>query len=392
MTQYGQLMAGGGSSAAPGPLAARRLVPPLAAFFAVAALVDRPEPWRAAVLLVPPVLFGWWYVRPAVMPVLALAVPVSVGVAVWDGGMEPSLFIVSLLTLTAAAWEHRRPLAAAIVVVGLLTPVVPAVLSQRADITWPLWDLGILFPTVLGLSIRRLEQLTGELTAARQELAERAVLDERRRIGRDVHDLVGHGLAAVVLQVTSARHVLRRDLDAADEALCAAEDAGRRSLQEVRRTVDLWAAAQDPDGSPTATLTQMNGLLDTYRAAGLRVDFHASGDWARVPQGSAVSVYRIAQQALANAAQHAPAARTVVHLQVGANEVSLTVDSIGVCARRHGGRSGQGLASMRERARLAGGQLQAGPVENGWTVRCVLPLDSGDTSPPTGARSADVAR
>ena len=102
-----------------------------------------------------------------------------------------------------------------------------------------IWVVGIVFPWVLGRVFVRQAQLAAELDATRRELAQQALLAERRRIARDVHDFVGHGLAAVMLQVTSARHVLRRDPASAEEALRSAEEVGRRSMEELRRTVTL---------------------------------------------------------------------------------------------------------------------------------------------------------
>ena len=109
-----------------------------------------------------------------------------------------------------------------------------------------------MFPWVIGRAVARQLQLAAQLDATRRELAEQALLAERRRIARDVHDLLGHGLAAVMLQVTSARHVLRRDPAAAEEALRSAEDLGRRSMQELRRTVALLRSDEDRAVAPPA--------------------------------------------------------------------------------------------------------------------------------------------
>jgi len=226
------------------PLAGRQLVAPLAALFFLAALADPGRWWELLALALPVVLFALWPRRPGLLRLLTALTPPAVVVALWGGGLEPGMFIVSLLALTVAAWEDNRPLAAAGVLLSVLTPVVLGFLSP-AHVAWGIWILGILFPTVLGLTVRRLERVTAELARARDELAERAVLDERQRIGRDVHDLVGHGLAAVMLHLTGARHVLRRDVDAADEALRTAEEAGRASLQELRRAVDQLRREED---------------------------------------------------------------------------------------------------------------------------------------------------
>lgn len=367
--------------------AARWFVPVLAALFAAVAVIFTPGTWWESALVIASVgLFALWVRWPAIMPVLGLFTPAAVFTACIGGDLEPSLFLTSLLALVAAAWEDRRWLAWAIVILCILTPVLSSLAAPHERIGWPVWVLGIGFPAVIGLIIRRLERVSAELARARQELAERAVIDERRRIGRDVHDLVGHGLAAVMLQVTGARHVLHRDPAAADEALRVAEEVGRESMQELRRTVELLRSETAPTDAPPASLRQIRQLARTYAAGGLRVDFTESGDLDAALPSQALAAYRIAQQALANAAQHAADARTVVRLKVTPEVISLHVESIepgGAAPHGHDerpARTGHGLTSMRERARVAGGEFWAGPTATGWSVRCELPATPADAS------------
>jgi signal transduction histidine kinase len=233
-------------------------------------------------------------------------------------------------------------------------------------------------------------QLAAALEATRRELAEQAMLEERRRIARDVHDFVGHGLAAVMLQVTSARHVLRRDPDAAEEALRAAEDVGRRSMRELRRTVALLRS-DDDDGAvappvPVPTGLEIPELVEEARAGGLDVGLHVDGDLASVEPGVGLALHRIAQEALANAARHAPHARTVITVAVGDDEVTLVADTAGPVTpvapppKAEAGRRSYGVVGMRERASALGGELTAGPTVDGWRVSCRLPLRVVDAS------------
>lgn len=354
------------------PPAARWLVPILAVLFAAVAVGFAPGLWwENAVLLVPVCLFIAWVRWPVLMPVLGTLTPATVILVCIGNWLEPSLFLVSLLALVATAWEDRRWLAWTIAALCVLTPVLAAALAPAADIMWPVWVLGIGFPTVIGLVIRRLEQVSAELARARRELADRAVIDERQRIGREVHDLVGHGLAAVLLHVTGARHVLRRDPDAADEALRTAEDVGRQSIRELRRTVDLLRDSPAEDAPPT-TLHRIRHLVALYEAAGLRLEFSAEGDLDAATPPQALAAYRIAQQAIANAAQHSRQRSTRVRLHVLDDLVTLNVDSVGNPVTDIG--SGHGLASMRERARVAGGLVRSGPTVRGWEVHCELPV------------------
>ena len=132
----------------------------------------------------------------------------------------------------------------------MLSPVAASLIQDPSEIAVGIWIMGIVFPRVFGRAAVRQGDLAAQLDATRRELAEQALLAERRRIARDVHDFVGHGLAAVMLQVTSAHHVLYRDLGAAEEALRSAEEVGRRSMRELRRTVALLRSDDDVGVAP----------------------------------------------------------------------------------------------------------------------------------------------
>jgi signal transduction histidine kinase len=214
------------------------------------------------------------------------------------------------------------------------------------------------------------------------------MLEERRRIARDVHDFVGHGLAAVMLQVTSARHVLRRDPAAAEEALRSAEDVGRRSMQELRRTVAVLRS-DDEAGvlSPVPSAIEIPALVDHARAGGQAVELRISGDLSAIPPSVGVALYRIVQESLANAAAHAPLARTVVSLELADGEVSLLAKTAGrvlAAPANEPQRRRYGLIGMRERATALGGEFAAGPTSEGWRVSCRLPLETAGAAPRGG--------
>jgi signal transduction histidine kinase len=149
--------------------------------------------------------------------------------------------------------------------------------------------LAVAFPWAVGRAVARQAQLAAQLDETRRELDRQALLSERRRIARDVHDFVGHGLAAMMLQVTSARHVLRRDPAAAEEALRSAEDVGRRSMQELRRTVSLLRSDEDGAVDPLPAATEIPTLVEHARAGGLAVELDLRGDLSRVSAGSGVA-------------------------------------------------------------------------------------------------------
>lgn len=224
---------------------------------------------------------------------------VPVVVAQLTGGLEPSMFLVSLLAFMAGRWEDSRWQLGLACLAVVVTPVV-VVLLQPANnrIAWQIWIIGITFPVVLGRIVRSQERLTRQLGEARRRLAIQAQAEARRRIARDIHDVVGQSLAGVLVQVASARHVLRRDVDGAVAALIAAETAGRRALGELRGTVSLLRSDEEAVGLPLPEFGRLGALVDSVRGNGLEVDYRENGDLDGVEPAVGVALYRIAQEAL----------------------------------------------------------------------------------------------
>jgi signal transduction histidine kinase len=326
----------------------------------------------------------WAYVPGVPLSALAVGVLVPVVAAQHSGELEPLLFEASLLAFVVGLWA---PSPRAAVVLGLLVaaaPVVAALIQDPAEIAVGIWILGIVFPWLIGRASARQAQLAAQLDATRRELADQALLEERRRIARDVHDFVGHGLVAVMLQITSARHVLRRDPDAAEEALRSAEDLGRRSMRELRRTLALLRTEDEAAVAPPLPSAQeIAELVDSAQAGGLAVELRTHGDLDRIGSSVGVALYRISQEALANAARHAPDARTVLEIDVADGRASLVAETTGPTPGADGEaeRPQYGLLGMRERATALGGELTAGPTPGGWRVSCLLPLEAEVPSP-----------
>src|SRR5262249_45436664 len=269
--------------------------------------------------------FGVWaFRRDFSLPLVAIAVIVPVVAAQRSGQLEPLFFEVSLLAFVVARWSPSLRMAVVLGLLAAATPVAVSLVQNPSEIAVAIWIIGIVFPWVLGRGFARQAQLATQLAAAQRDLAEQALFAERRQIARDVHDFVGHGLAAVMMQVTSARHVLRRDPASAEEALRAAEAVGRLSMEELRRTVGLLRSEDEAGvAPPLPSAEEVAALVEHARAAGLTVELRTAGDLDRVPQSVGVAVYRIAQEALANAARHAPGARTVLELELAGGQVRL---------------------------------------------------------------------
>lgn len=243
---------------------------------------------------------------------------------------------------------------------------------------------------------RQRERLTAQArTIADQSdsLRRRAVMDERLRIARELHDVVGHHVSVIGVQATGARRVLAQDPDEASTALAAIEESSREAVTQMRA---LLGTLRDPDAldDPTALsrtsgpgLAELPALVESRSGDRLRATYHLVEDLhgavARVPTPTGLSLYRTAQEALANVTRHSTAAEVSVTLRVterGAHpfvEVEVLDDGR---PRAQAPGSGVGLLGIRERTASHRGECEIGPrVTHGFRVRVRLPLG------PTGA-------
>jgi signal transduction histidine kinase len=357
----------------------RRVLPFFSLAFALVAAITQPSSAADLALAAVPIAAWslWAFARNVPLAAVSLAIVAPVVVVQRSGELEPVMFNASLLAFAAARWSRSLAEAASLGLLAAATPVLVALVQDPMEVAAALWVVSIGFIWVIGLALARQDRLVIELESTRRQLAQQALLAERRRIARDVHDFVGHGLAAVMLQVTSARHVLRRDADAAAEALRSAEKVGRRTMQELRRTVGLLRS-DDEAGAPVPTASEIPTLIEQAREGGLAVELHTRGDLSRIPPSVGLALYRIAQEALANAARHAPRARTTVGLELENGRVALLAETSGPLAAGSSSQRDQphyGLIGMQERATALGGEFAAGPTRDGWRVRCELPVD-----------------
>jgi signal transduction histidine kinase len=237
-----------------------------------------------------------------------------------------------------------------------------------------------LVATVVGdLSSRRARAAAAEARRAAESreqalTAERLLLQERARLARELHDSMGHTVNVMVLQAGVGRRVFTENPGYAQEALSSIEVAGRGALDELNR---LLRVLQPDEGEPTAqpfapTVTDLAELVDRIRATGRQVELRTAVDG--LTPSSARAVYRIVQEALTNAVKHTATGRIRVEVQRSGPQVRLEVTNEGVPSGD--GVPGHGLVNMRERARLEGGELEAGPVDGGFRVRAVLPVEA----------------
>ncbi len=321
---------------------------------------------------------------PAEVFAALVLVPVTVVVS-RHADLEGALFLTPMMMVYVASHLGSRIRSVTILAGSAAVPwLIAEVLTPEADITWTPWALANAFTFVLGRTLRHQKMLIHELEQAREALAEQAVAEERRRIARELHDLAGHTLAAVLLHVTGARHVLRRDVDEAERALLDAETVGRASLDQIRATVAALRTHERGTDRALPGSADLEGLIEEYKRAGLEIDARVAAAVADVDAAVGVALHRIAREALANVARHASHNRVEFVVDVDDHEARVVVSDHGrpaVPPNPHDGHFG--LMGMRERARALGGRLEAGPTPDGWRVAARLPVATSAVQPRT---------
>ena len=256
---------------------------------------------------------------------------------------------------------------------------------------WPLALIAIGISFLLGRAKRiRIEE---------DRSAKLAVAEERVRIARELHDIVAHGVSLMTIQIAAARRVAARQPEAADQALAAAEEAGRQSLDELRSllavlrsadvslgevrmdapgTTDGGARSATDDDAPTAPLPRLGeipDLVDNLRAAGLDVALEEEGLIPVVSPATELTAYRVVQESLTNAVRHAPGARVRVRMGYEPDMINVVIEDNGAGMMQPPAADGHGLVGMRERVATVGGTLRAGPRRDapGWRVEAALP-------------------
>lgn len=235
------------------------------------------------------------------------------------------------------------------------------------------WLVGYLFHSQ--------QQLLLKQQQAQAALAEHAAADERRRIAREVHDVIAHSLSVTLLHITGARRGLQqdRDIDDAVEALEQAENLGRQAMADIRRTVGLLDGAAMKT-APEPGIDDIAGLVDDFVRAGLNVTLAIDGPRDRVSAAIGLALYRIAQESLANIAKHSPDSQSTVTLAISRTTATLVVANRLPVAVAASAQEGRGVLGMRQRIHLLGGAIDVGPSGDEWLVRADIPLGDVDTT------------
>jgi signal transduction histidine kinase len=224
---------------------------------------------------------------------------------------------------------------------------------------------------------RDLEGRAAELELERETKAREAVVEERGRIARELHDVVAHAISVIVLQARGGRRMLGKDPADTRAALDTIERTGEQALGEMRRLLGMLRQGDEELAlAPQPSLTRIDELVARLTSTGLPVDVTIEGEPVDLPPGIDVSAYRIVQEALTNALKHAGPARAHVILRYSAHDLELEIRDNGP-GTANGGGSGYGLEGIRERVAVYGGELESRRrPEGGYALRARLPLTS----------------
>jgi signal transduction histidine kinase len=301
----------------------------------------------------------------------------------------PTVLVLYLVaTATSAVWSVAGLAACLAIAVTavlifydqVLPGLTPAATPSELPPAWPIeiGVIGVLMVTgwAVGTVVRWKRETTARLV---RHLAEAAVADERRRIARELHDVIGHSMSLIAVKATVANHVADARPQEVRAALAVIEQTSRSTLTEIHRVLDLLRS----DGDPHLLVPGMADLPELAghaRSAGVEVELTVREE-AAPPPAVAVSVYRIVQQALTNVITHAGPTRCSVTVDLDGREAMIEVVDDGP---RHGrpprpGHGGHGLIGMRERVKMYGGTFSAGSrPEGGFRVAARLPYDPND--------------
>ena len=306
-----------------------------------------------------------------------VAVPIHTAPGTAQVPWHPVQIITMLVVLLAVAMRHPFPVVAW---VWVFTATLIAFASPPPDA--PGWIILVTVVLVLGDQIRRRGEAQRGLRAQTQlneeEQARRAVLEERSRIARDMHDVVAHHMSLIAVRAESAPYRLveaSAETTAAEFAAIAEE--ARLSLTEMRRLLGVLRQGNNgPELAPQPGLAQIPELVSAAQAAGVWVALHWEGEIGTVPEAVGLTAYRIVQEALANAGRHAPGSLVHVRVRGGANDLRITVSNgpATLPVPEPSGGAPHGLVGMKERVAVLAGTFEAGPSpDSGFLVRATLP-------------------
>jgi signal transduction histidine kinase len=319
--------------------------------------------------------------------VLAVTVSAETLLLIFSNDSPVPVGVIVALYTVAAYCERRVSIRAAAWVAVPITvgeivnngPHVGRVIPELAviAIAWVIGD---------NLRTRRaylsaLKERAARLEREREEKADRAVIEERARIARELHDVIAHNVSVMVVQAAAGEEVFDEDPERARESLSAVASTGRAALTELRRLLGVIRADDDPGQEPAFApqpgIEYVGELVRQVNDAGLPVELSVIGEPRALPEGVALCAYRIVQEALTNTLKHAEASGARVNVRYAADALELQVVDDGRGGSQVNGEAGgHGLIGMRERVALFGGELTtSGRAGRGYEVRARLPIE-----------------
>ncbi len=333
---------------------------------------------RVAAALVAPAVTASVAARRRYPTLVGIGVPVLTAfeLALWGDPQIVANAVAYFCALYAlAVWTPPRRFefgAALIVAADLAASAGP---KQNLHNTLP---FAVVTPVVM-LLVRRVvgdRERRAQLAERERDLAAReAVVEERARIARELHDAIAHNVSMMVVQAGAERRVLESERGPTREVLETIERIGRGALTEMRRLVGMLRSDAGDPLAPQPGLNDLPILVTQVREAGLPVELNVDGERRELPVGIELSAYRIVQEALTNALKHAGEAHASVRVHYGAESLELEIVDDGGGAAAPVWSGGHGLVGMRERVALYGGHLDAGRrPSGGFSVRVLLPI------------------
>lgn len=317
------------------------------------------------------------------LEVLAIVLGGGACLALAHGASQTwSSVFIGLVAIYSAAAHSTRP--------WLTLPVAGFALLVRdandplihgfGDAIWSSTLLGLGFAAgMTGRALRRRDLLLDERASALEtEAAGRAALAvqaERRRIARELHDIISHSLGVVVLQAGAAERVLDRDPEKARGVLASIADTGREAIAEMGTLLGLLDVAPSSSREPAPSLDAIASLVRRAREAGAVVGLEVTGRRRPLPPALEVSAYRVAQEGLTNALRHAHGAAVCIRLGYQEDRLDVVVTDAGRAGEPAPAGGRRGLVGLHERVTLFGGLLETGPgLDGGWQLRASFPL------------------
>jgi signal transduction histidine kinase len=276
--------------------------------------------------------------------------------------------------------DRRQALTGAAFLVGVIAVVTHNQGDHPGDFLFPLVAFGVAWIVGFGLGQKfheadEVRERAARLEREREEEARLAVAEERARIARELHDIVGHSVSVMTVQAAGVRSLLKPDQEREREALMVIEQTGREALAEMRRLVGVLRRPEEsPALAPQPSLENVDRLVSQAREAGLPVQLRVEGERVQLPAGVDLTAYRLVQEGLTNAIKHARAEHAEVIVRYVDSRVELTVSDDGD-GDGDGVKGGNGLVGMRERVSVYGGELEAGPLpQGGFRLHATLPI------------------